>query len=299
LVWPRKVEAEVPRWRRRNRSEAGRRNALIAAAAVVAAAVIGVIGAVLSGDNDPTSMRIQSVEGDESRNRDVCVGGGVIVEGDVHCTKRNESVDPEIKPYTADAGCGLLDTGPRSRSFRLRVLMWCAPESVRGQYEYVLKIVVENTGKVPIDVSVDRFVLLWRRLVGSWSPPPGGAYGEPQTFKYLGRTYWGIPANAVGAAEERPTGAITFATEWSHTSLAPGESSLKLGPASERLPYVDHNRIKTIRYNPDEDDLVFYVPKRTVNRARNFLGLAYVAGRRVVAVCPQERWGPKVSPSDF
>ena len=47
------------------------------------------------------------------------------------------------------------------------------------------------------------------------------------------------------------------------------------------------------------DDLVFYVPVRTVNRDHNFLGLGYFDGKRILAVCPQPKWGPRVPPSAF
>jgi hypothetical protein len=57
--------------------------------------------------------------------------------------------------------------------------------------------------------------------------------------------------------------------------------------------------LKRIRFNHNEDDLVFYVPEATVDRDRNLLGLAYHDGKRIIAVCPEDQWGPKVSPLDF
>lgn len=278
--------------------KSGLKAAVIAAIAVVIAAAIGAAAMLLDRDSTPGGNGSRSARG-AGDNVKTCVGGGAIVEGDVNCTQSETQRAPHAAPSTADAGCGLARAGADRVALRLRVLMWCAPKSVRGQYEYVLKVAIENTGKVPIDIGAERFVLLWRTLSGEWTPSPGGAYGSPRKFRFLGRDYWGIPANVNGTAETRPDGAITFATEWPHVELGPGERTLKIRSTSERLPYVQNGVRRTIRYNADEDDLVFYVPQQTVNRDRNFLGLAYVNGRRVVALCPQERWGPKLSPGFF
>lgn len=274
------------------------RAAWIGAAAVIAAAVIG--GVFLMLDRDPSGGRDRvSARGGQSRNEDACVGGGAVVQGDVHCTRNLPREDSRIRPTTAEAGCGLVRHAKGGESFRLRVIMWCAPKSVRGLYEYVLKVAVDNKGNIPLDISADHFLLVWRTLRGRWTPPPGGAYGEPRQVRYLGRDYWGIPANFLGTAEYRPDGALTFATEWDYETLSPGASSLRLTRDSARIRYAEGSAIKTIRYNRDEDDLVFYVPEPTVNRDLNLLGLAYVRGDRVIALCPQSQWGPRLAPAYF
>jgi len=119
--------------------------------------------------------------------------------------------------------------------------------------------------------------------------------------RYLDRSYWAISANVDGAAEAIPgTGGGTFATHWSHTSLEPGQTSLRPRKAYYRLTYRERDgTLKRIRFNHNEDDLVFYVPQSTVNRDRNLLGLVYHDGNRMIAICPQGQWGPKVSPLDF
>lgn len=274
------------------------RAAWIGVIGVVAAAVIGGIFLMLD-DNESEGRDRVSARGGQSRNEKACVGGGVVVQGDVNCTQNTAREDSRVHPTTAEAGCGLVRHAPGRKSFRLRVIMWCAPKSVRDQYMYVLKIAVENQSKVPLDISAEHFLLVWRTLRGHWTPPPGGAYGEPRQVRYMGRDYWGIPANVVGAAEYDAAGGLTFATEWDYDTLSPGESSLRLTRESVHVRYADAGVVKTIRYNHDEDDLVFYVPERTVNRDLNLLGLAYVRGDRIIALCPQGQWGPRLAPAYF
>lgn len=118
-------------------------------------------------------------------------------------------------------------------------------------------------------------------------------------MQYQQRDYWAVSANLEGAAEVRG-GALTFATHWNHTTLAPGMSSLQLRKNHRSLPYVKQNgNLSYIRFNYHEDDLVFYVPASAVDRDHNFLGLAYHDGNRIIAVCPQPNWGPMVPPSVF
>jgi hypothetical protein len=204
---------------------------------------------------------------------------------------------------TADAGCGSFGDAPGETRLRLKVVMWCAPKTVRGQYEYKLKVSVKNIGKSRLDIRRERFVLLWRTLNPSrWSPPPGGEPSPPRKVRYRERDYWAISANLEGVGELRPGGrAATFATHWSHTSLAPRKTSLQPKKNAYKLQYQDRDgTLKVIRFNYHEDDLVFYVPEPTVNRDRNFLGLAYHDGNRIIALCPQKgKWGPKVPPNAF
>lgn len=277
---------------------------------VLAAAVAGLFtgGFGLLADDKPATTSTTAgtpppatADGGNSTNTDSCVSGGVVVGRDVNCTKTSEEPShPSVT--TAEAGCASSQDAPDGTRLRLKVLMWCAPERLRGQYEYKLKVSVKNTGKKRLDIRPERFKLLWRTLNPSrWSPPPGGAYAAPRKVRYRERSYWAISANVDGAAEVIPdSGAYTFATHWSHTSLAPGRTSLRPREGYSILRYLERDgTLKRIRFNHNEDDLVFNVPKSTVNRDRNFLGLAYHDGNSIIALCPQEQWGPKVSPSDF
>jgi hypothetical protein len=176
--------------------------------------------------------------------------------------------------------------------------MWCAPIAVRGQYEFKLKVSVENTGRRPLDIDPSHFFLLWKALnPRAWSRPPGKGPAAPHRITYLGREYWAVAANPDGVAEPITSTDWTFATHWSHTTLAPGTTSMRLGTNARALKLIEANgAVKTIRFNPNEDDLVFYVPRSAVEVPRNFVGLAYWDGRRVLAVCPQTHWGPKIPP---
>lgn len=283
---------------------------ITAAGLVLAAAVAGLFTGgfgLLANDKPGTTITAPgtpppaTADGGNSTNADSCVSGGVVVGGDVNCTKTSKEPS-HPSATTADAGCASSEDAPDGTRLRLKVLMWCAPERLRSQYEYKLKVSVKNTGKRRLDISPERFKLLWRTLNPSrWSPPPGGAYAAPRKVRYRERSYWAISANVDGAAEVIPgTGASTFATHWSHTSLAPGRTSLRPNEGYLTLRYRERDgTLKRIRFNHNEDDLVFNVPKSTVNRDQNFLGLAYHDGNRIIALCPQRQWGPKVSPLDF
>jgi hypothetical protein len=273
-------------------------------AAAVTALLTGGFGLLADDKASPaTTATAPTVraDGGNSANRDTCVSGGVVVEGDVNCTK---TLPKPSRPAatTADAGCGSFEDAPAGVRLRLKVVMWCAPKAVRGQYQYKLKVLVKNTGKSRLDIRRERFVLLWRTLNPiRWSPPPAGAPSPPRKVQYRDRDYWAISANLEGVAEPLPDRRYaTFATHWSHTSLAPGQRSLRPKKNGLALRYQDRDgTLKTIRFNYHEDDLVFYVPVATVNRDRNFLGLAYHDGHRVIALCPQDKWGPKVPPNAF
>jgi hypothetical protein len=80
----------------------------------------------------------------------------------------------------------------------------------------------------------------------------------------------------------------------------PGKTSLNPRKDAYTLKYQDRDgTLRVIRYNYHEDDLVFYVPKSAVDRDHNFLGLSYIDGDRIIALCPQDSWGPKVPPNVF
>jgi hypothetical protein len=256
---------------------------------------------LLSNDKSGPSSTTTSVtaNGGSSRNEGACVGGGSVVQAPVNCPPPTPVKPPPPIATTAEAGCGSIGGPLAKRRVQLKVLMWCAPKSVRGQYEYKLKVTVRNTGKVRLDIRRQRFFLLWRTLKpGQWSPPQGGAPARPRRLQYQKRDYWAISANLEGAAEARGN-ALTFATHWNHTTLAPGQSSLHLRKDHQALQYVKNGNLGYIRFNYHEDDLVFYVPASAVDRDHNFLGLAYHDGNRIIAVCPQPNWGPMVPPSVF
>lgn len=269
--------------------------------AAVAAIIVALINVVASGGSGEDSARgpvgatgatIPSV------GKNNCGNGSTIKNSTVSCGDTGRvPAGPSLS--TADAGCGTVGGDPAAR-LRLRVVMWCAPEAVRGQYEFKLKVSVNNTGSDALDITRERFVLLWRTLNPSrWSPPRGGAPAPPRRVTWASRDYWAIFANPDGIAESN--GAVGgFATHWSYTTLAPGRRSLRPRRGSPYIEYSDEDHVVTrVHFNRNEDDLVFYVPKATVDRDRNFLGLGYLRGGRVIAVCPQGKWGPKVPPASF
>ncbi|MGB0872691.1 MAG: hypothetical protein ACPGYP_06090 [Solirubrobacterales bacterium] len=267
--------------------------ALIGALALVAAASIQ---GLTAADDQPV------VDAGASVSDDACFSGGVLVQGDANCTKVETPPKSEPKLNTADAGCGSVEGDVGKRDFDMHVLMWCAPEAVRGQYQFKLKLSITNNANRRLDIRQGRFALVWKSLdPRKWSPPPDSNGPVPKRVRYEGLRYWAIFSNPDGAAEYRPqTDDYTFATHWSNTFLGPGKVSIPPNGGDRELNYQDQSGVlKTITFSHNEDDLVFYVPKETVDKEENFLGLAYIDGSDVIALCPQSSWGPKVPPSAF
>ncbi|MDO8188343.1 hypothetical protein Q5424_10100 [Conexibacter sp. JD483] len=277
-------------------------NVLIAGAVAIVVALIGGGFALLSGGGGPSF----TATGGQVTSGDGCIGSGNVLQGStVDCSRTTPPARPTVTtpaPTTADAGCGTIEGNPARTAFRMRVVMWCAPIAVRGQYQYKLKVSVRNTGRAKLDIRRERFVLLWRVLDPSrWSPPSGGEPAPPARVRYAEREYWAISANLDGVGEDVPDRpGATFATHWGYSWLDPGELSLRPRRPAAKVSYLDRDgQLRTIRFNFHEDDLVFYVPAGAVDRDRNFLGLGYYDGRRIVAVCPQGAWGPRVPANAF
>lgn len=274
---------------------------IAAIGAIVAAAVGAVITesfGLLSSQKGP---KPPIASGGGSTNKKVCVAGGVVLQGSrVDCSPQAKG---RTVPKTADAGCGTVGGKLGQPSVQLTVLMWCAPQTVRGQYEYKLKVAVKNTGRVRLDISRQRFLLLWRSVdPHEWSPPARGSPAPPRRISYGGAEYWAISANLDGIAEAGSADVgPTFATHWNHTSLPPRDSSLHLRKGYHTLSFQNKQGtvVKTVPFNFHEDDLVFYVPADAVDQEDNFLGLGFESGGRIIAVCPQDQWGPRVPPNVF
>jgi hypothetical protein len=272
--------------------------ASIGAIGIVLAAIVAGIFALAGGGGDGAGDGSTAVvEGSTDGGDSGCVGGNSVVQDStVNCPPPPPD-GPEL--VTADAGCGIPEREKRRRALRLKVLMWCAPPGVRGQYQYKLKVSVKNTGTEPLDVRAENFALLWRRLEPErWSAPQIGGAGarRPRRVTYEGERYWAIAANPNGSYDTISEEEATFTTKWSYQRLRPRQTSLHLRDSSVSLVVEDRGGRTRVRFNPGEDDLVFYVPKSAVRREANFAGLAYVPGDRVIALCPQRFWGPKVQP---
>lgn len=273
--------------------------ALIAAGgAVVAAIVTGVFG-LFSGGQDVTIV----AKGGSS----VCVGGsGVTIQGSTINCERGPRPPSGPPLATADAGCGSASEHSSRRALKLHVVMWCAPKTVRRQYQFKLKVSVSNLGTTRLDIRRSRFVLLWRSLnPRQWSPPTRNPLGEsldpPRQIVYEGRDFWGVFANPEGAFDEVSRTATrvedTFATHWDHQFLEPKKRSLQLTTSSAKIVFQKpDNTVTVLRFNINQDDLVFYVPAKAVDKEKNFVGLGYYDGKQILALCPQDQWGPKVPP---
>lgn len=189
---------------------------------------------------------------------------------------RLSSFDPN---EDLNLGCPSPGDAPRGLKIWVHVLKWCDGPRVRGQSELKLQVSIKNSGKRPLSITRTHVRLLVRRFNRRmWSPPRDGSPTIERPFKtsYQGRKVWAIPPNAEGSWDKKYA---SFATHWHGTTLAPGES----------FKPINHKR----------GDVVFYIPSRHKYIMHGVVGLAYVDGRDVIALCPPWRWDHKIPAGDF
>lgn len=171
--------------------------------------------------------------------------------------------------------------------FWIHVKQWCALPAVRGQAQFKLQMQIHNRDRDnALDIQQTRMRLIVHEFdPDQWTPPRYGAttYDRPIRTTYGGERVWAVPANADDAYDPNPLpGApnnLTFATHWGLTRLAPGA---------------------TLNPGYHEGDLVFYVPApRHHGAIENVVGMAYVKGHEIIALCHPEDWGPKEPAGDF
>lgn len=178
-------------------------------------------------------------------------------------------------------------SNPGGFKFWLHVKQWCALPGVRGQAQFKLQMEIHNRDTHnDLDIEQSRMRLLVREFdADRWSPPRHGptTYDRPIRIAYGGEDVWAVPANANDAYDPNPLPGVpnnlTFATHWELTQLGPGAT---LNPGFH------------------EGDLVFYVPApRHHGAIENVVGIAYVKGHEIIALCRPEDWGPKEPAGDF
>ncbi len=191
----------------------------------------------------------------------------------------------QLERGTIDLGCPSFG-GPPGTGFYIKVVRWCALTAPRRQWQLKFQVRIKNIGRRTLDISLPNIRLVMTHFNRArWSPPRRASAGAPYKATYKGQRVWFVPPNAEGAAEAYPppAGNFTFATHWNQTSLAPGKTSATV-----------YRR---------KGSVVFYLP-RSANQTRSeqldgVVGIAYVDGRRVLALCPPGRWGPKVPAGEF
>lgn len=178
-------------------------------------------------------------------------------------------------------------SNPSGLKFWIHVKQWCALPAVRGQAQFKLQMEIHNRDEHDaLDIHQSRMRLIVHELdPDRWTPPRYGptTYDRPIRTTYGGERVWAVPANANDAYDPNPLrGApenLTFATHWGLTGLEPGA---------------------TLNPGYHEGDLVFYVPAPKRHGAlENVVGMAYIKGHEIIALCHPEDWGPKEPAGDF
>lgn len=280
--WKRSLEQEAARERLRrqqqiDREEAHRKKVLRIAALTLVVGTIGAFG---------TWSAIFGFPGGGTPERDPISQSPAQPVGQP-LSSTPTPTEPEVdESFGTSIGLGcpaFPDPGSDRPSLQIRVVVWCAEDAVRGQAQIKAKVWIKNGGDEPLDISLPHWYLLVSGVKPErWSPPQ---IGTPSTRSPFRIRFRGVPVVAIPANEERAFDLLpenpnigTFATHWNGFTLGGGET-FKPQDASH-------------------GNLVFYVPARS-QQVRGVVGVAYLIGRKPIAVCPPERWGPRVPLGNF
>lgn len=186
------------------------------------------------------------------------------------------------KPVATKAGfvCPSNSRAKRMR-FWIHVNKWCYVPGIREQIQLKVQMKIRNqSDEHSLDISQDRIRVVVHHLdPDRWTPPREGAstLDRPVRTIYRGEQVWAIPPNADGAFDYLPNKPheLTFATHWVNPET--------LGPGQMLRPHFHYG------------DLVYYIPMSHHHRRgavkRNVIGIAYVKGRDIIALCPPWAWG--------
>jgi hypothetical protein len=165
----------------------------------------------------------------------------------------------------------------------IHVNKWCIPPGVRGQAEFKVQMESHNrSNEHNLDIGQDQIWVVVREFdPDRWTPPQIGqpTYGRPLRTTYRDENVWAIPANADRAYDVLPSGLPTHATHWGFTALSPGE---------------------TLHPHFHYGDLTYYIPRRHGIRViDNIVGVAYMKGPDIIALCPPEAWEEHAAAGTF
>jgi hypothetical protein len=177
-------------------------------------------------------------------------------------------------------------SNPHGIKLWIHVTRWCGLHAVRGQAQFKIQMRIHNqSASHRLDIGLSRMRLIVHEFhLDKWTP---ARIGQPTTERpvrttYAGQHVWAVPPNAEDAFDFLPhhRGVGTFATHWGGSVLAPGAT-----------------------FNPNfhYGDLVFYVPAPHDGEGAldNVVGMAYVKGHEIIALCRPVDWGPKVPAASF
>jgi hypothetical protein len=169
----------------------------------------------------------------------------------------------------------------------IHVTKWCIVPGVRGQAQLKVQMRIHNRSDHRLDISRARVRVIVRHFdPAHWTPAQIGAPtpDRPVRTRFHGDVVWAVPANADGAYDVFPhKSEPTHATHWVRSQL---------GPKQTLNPHFHYG------------DLVFHLP---IRRPRphgwalidDIVGIAFVKGRDIIALCPPDTWGEHAPAGTF
>jgi hypothetical protein len=161
----------------------------------------------------------------------------------------------------------------------IHVTRWCIVPGVRKQAQLKVQMRIHNQSRRRLDIGQDRIRVIVREFdPHRWSPPRIGQStpGRPLQTTYRERAVWAVPANADRAYDVFPNKPEpTHATHWLKSVLGPR---------------------KTLNPHYHYGDLVYNLPMPRPKRhgwrmIHNIVGIAYIKGRDIIALCRPASWG--------
>jgi hypothetical protein len=175
-------------------------------------------------------------------------------------------------------GC-LSRQNPEGIRLWIHVTHWCIVPGVRGQAQFKVQMRIHNQSRHRLDIGQDRVRVIVRRFdPDHWSPARIGqpTLDRPVQTTFHGETVWAVPANADRAYDVFPNKPEpTHATHWPISQL---------GPKQTLNPHYHYG------------DLVYDLPMPRRKPPRwsmihNIVGVAYIKGRSIIALCRPASWG--------
>jgi hypothetical protein len=191
-------------------------------------------------------------------------------------------------PAAAASGNGCAsEHNPAGIRLWIHVTRWCIVPGVRRQAQLKVQMRIHNQSDQRLYIGQDRIRVILRRFdPDDWSPAQIGqpTLDRPIQTTYRGEQVWAVPANADGSYDVFPhKPEPTHATHWPESQL---------GPKDTLNPHFHYG------------DLVYHVPIPHPRPADwsvigNVVGIAYIKGRDIIALCPPSSWGEHAPAGTF
>lgn len=208
--------------------------------------------------------------------RPFVVGVLVLLSATVSVIAPAASAGPAATPF--GNGCAS-EHNPQGIRLWIHVTKWCIVPGVRRQSQLKVQMRIHNQSDRRLYIGQDRIRVILRSFdPDDWSPASIGqpTLDRPVQTTYHGESVWAVPANADGAYDVFPNKPEpTHATHWPESQL---------GPKGTLNPHFHYG------------DLVYHLPiphpkPPGWDAIHNVVGIAFVNGRDIIALCPPDSWG--------